>query len=48
MKKFVITEKELKCINIMILSLNEAINRDTFTNDEIYKIVKTINILTSN
>ena len=43
-----ITQKELTCINILIRTLQEAINRQCFSEEEIENIVKTINKLTEN
>tara|TARA_Y100000592_G_scaffold38385_1_gene60778 strand:- start:4856 stop:5011 length:156 start_codon:yes stop_codon:yes gene_type:complete len=43
--KYEITHKELKCINILIRTIQEAIKRDTFNENEIQNIVKTINKL---
>ena len=42
-----ITQTELTCINILIKVLEEAINRNCFTDREIKKIYKTIDQLTS-
>ena len=42
-----ITQKELTCINILIKVLEEAINRNCFTDGEIKKIYKTIDQLTN-
>jgi len=42
-----ITQTELTCINILIKVLEEAINRNCFSNEEIKKIYKTIEQLTS-
>ena len=44
--KYEITSTELTCINILIRTLQEAINRDTFTEKEITNILKTVEILT--
>ena len=41
-----ITSTELTCINILIKVLEEAINRNCFTDAETYKILKTVNVLT--
>ena len=41
-----ITQKQLSCINILIKVLQEAIDRETFTNKEKEKIYKTIEMLT--
>jgi len=41
-----ITQTELTCINILIRTLQEAINRKCFSELEIKNILKTINKLT--
>ena len=41
-----ITQTELTCINILIKVLEEAINRNCFSDNEIKKIYKTIDQLT--
>ena len=43
-----ITQTELTCINILIRTIQEAINRNCFTEDEINSIHKTIEKLTKN
>ena len=43
--KYEITHTELTCINILIRTIQEAINRDTFDKNEIQNIIKTINKL---
>ena len=43
--KYEITNLELKCINILIRTVQEAINRNTFTNEETQKIINTIDKL---
>ena len=40
-----ITQTQLTCINILIRSLQEAINRNCFDEDEMIRIHKTINKL---
>jgi hypothetical protein len=45
--KYEITHTELTCINILIRTIQEAINRDTFNKNEVEKIMKTINKLNS-
>ena len=45
--KYEITHTELTCINILIRTIQEAIQRDTFNENEIEKIIKTINKLNS-
>ena len=43
--KYEITHTELTCINILIRTIQEAINRDTFNVSEIKNIMKTIDKL---
>ena len=43
--KYEITHTELICINILIRTIQEAIERDSFNENEIQKIIKTINKL---
>jgi hypothetical protein len=43
-----ITQTELTCINILIRTLQEAINRQCFSEEEIQNIIKTIDKLTQN
>lgn len=43
--KYEITHTELTCINILIRTIQEAINRDTFNDSEIQNIMKTLNKL---
>jgi hypothetical protein len=45
--KYEITQTELTCINILIRTLQEAINRKTFSESEIENIYKTIEKLNS-
>ncbi len=45
--KYEITSTELTCINILIRTLQEAINRNTFSEKETSNIYKTIEILNS-
>tara|TARA_Y100000592_G_scaffold69568_1_gene108249 strand:- start:3210 stop:3371 length:162 start_codon:yes stop_codon:yes gene_type:complete len=45
--KYVITKTQLKMINILIKTIEESINRKTFSEDEIKNILKTIKILNS-
>ena len=40
-----INQKQLTCINILIRTLQEAINRECFDENEIQKILKTIEAL---
>jgi hypothetical protein len=39
---YVITKNQLSCINILIRTLQEAINRECFSEDETEKICKTL------
>ena len=43
--KYMINSKQLTCINIIIKTLQEAINRECFSEEEITKIIKTVDIL---
>jgi len=43
--KYEITHTELTCINILIRTIQEAIDRDSFNKNEIQNIIKTINKL---
>ena len=45
--KYEITHTELTCINILIRTIQAAIDRDAFNENEIEKIIKTINKLNS-
>ena len=45
MNYYTINEKQLKAINVMIRTVQEAINRDTFNSKEIDQIVRVTNIL---
>lgn len=45
---YMINKKQLTCINILIRTLQEAINRECFTQEEIENICKTIKKLTKN
>jgi hypothetical protein len=47
-KQYIITEKQLKMINILIKVAEESINRNTFSENEIENIKKTVKILNSN
>lgn len=40
--QYSITQTQLTCINIIIRTLQEAINRECFSEDEINNILKTI------
>ena len=42
---YMINQKQLTCINILIRTLQEAINRECFNEDEIQNILKTVNEL---
>ena len=42
---YVINNKQLTCINILIKVLEEAISRETFNENEIKKIIKTVDTL---
>jgi hypothetical protein len=46
-KNYIITKTQLNMINILIKVVEESINRDTFSQDEISNIKKTIKILNS-
>ena len=46
--EYKITHKELTCINILIKILQEAISRNTFSDQEIKNIYKTIEKLNEN
>ena len=46
--QYSITQTQLTCINIIIRTLQEAINRECFSEDEINNILKTIEKLTNN
>ena len=46
--QYSITQTQLTCINIIIRTLQEAINRECFSEDEINNILKTIKKLTNN
>ena len=45
--KYEITSTELKCINILIRIIQEAINRNAFTDAEVNKIINVIEALSS-
>ena len=47
MKTYEINEVQVKAINVLIRTLQEAINRETFSKKEIKGIVKTIDKLNS-
>lgn len=44
-KKYLINNKQLKAINVLIRTLQEAINRNAFSKEEINKIENVILIL---
>ena len=46
--QYSITQTQLTCINIIIRTLQEAIDRKCFSSDEINNILKTIEKLTNN
>ncbi len=46
--KYMINQKQLTCINILIRTLQEAINRQCFSEDEIQNIIKTVSVLNKN
>ena len=43
--KYAINQKQLTCINILIRTLQEAINRECFSEQEVEKIIKTVSSL---
>jgi hypothetical protein len=45
---YIINQKQLTCINILIRVLQEAINRNSFSEEEIQKIAETVDELTKN
>ena len=45
--QYSITQTQLTCINIIIRTLQEAINRECFSENEINNILKTIEKLTN-
>ena len=45
---YIINYKQLTCINILIKILQEAITRNTFSEEEIQKICQTVENLTNN
>ena len=45
---YIINQKQLTCINILIRTLQEAINRECFDENEIQNILKTIKELNCN
>lgn len=45
---YLINQKQLTCINILIRTLQEAIDRECFSKDEVSNILKTIEKLTNN
>ena len=42
---YMINHKQLVCVNILIRTLQEAINRECFNEDEIQNILKTVDEL---
>ena len=45
MNHYTINEKQLKAINVLIRTVQEAINRNTFSSNEVDQIVRITNIL---
>lgn len=45
MSYYTINEKQLKAINVLIRTVQEAINRNTFSSNEVDQIVRITNIL---
>ena len=45
--KYVITKTQLKMINILIKTVEESINRKTFSEEEVNNVLKVIKILNS-
>ena len=45
MNHYTIDEKQLKAINVLIRTVQEAINRNTFSSNEVNQIVRVTNIL---
>ena len=45
MNYYTINEKQLKAINVLIRTVQEAINRNTFSSNEVDQIVRITNIL---
>ena len=48
MKTYIISEKQVKAVNILLKIIEEAINRNTFNEEEIQKIYKMSDQLTKN
>lgn len=48
MKTYIISEKQVKAVNILLKIVEEAINRNTFNEEEIQKIYKMSDQLTKN
>jgi len=46
-KNYKITELQLKMINILIKTVEESINRKTFSEEEVNNVLKVIKILNS-
>jgi hypothetical protein len=45
---YVINHNQVKCVNILIAILEEAVKRNTFTAEERLKIDKSVNVLCNN
>ena len=48
MNYYTINEKQLKAINVLIRTVQEAINRNTFSSNEVDQIIRVTNILNQN
>ena len=48
MKTYIISEKQVKAVNILLKIVEEAINRNTFNEEEIQKIYKMSDQLAKN
>ena len=48
MKTYIISEKQVKAVNILLKIIEEAINRNTFNEEEIQKIYKMSDQLAKN
>ena len=48
MNHYTINEKQLKAINVLIRTVQEAINRNTFSSNEVDQIIRVTNILNQN
>ena len=45
---YAINHNQVKCVNILIAILEEAVKRNTFTKEEMTNIEKTVNVLCNN